>query len=667
MRVVTIDFETYWSSKDNYTLTKMGPIEYIRDERFAPQCFSFRVDHGPTMCVECVDNKDIEVLKALGLDRADTVTVGHNINGFDGMVLSDHYGIKPAFIVDTISIMHWLGLSRVMSCSHKSLTNALGNGIKRPGTVISDGKVAIKDFTPEEWDDFKKYCCEDTYQCSENFFAMIKHVTNTDALQLINLTAKMATEPSFIPNGAMLKDYLSHLDNTTDTAMSELGKMLGYATADDMLKAIRSRKTFPSLLESLGVQCPMKLSAKQGIMVPAISKTDLDFVALKHHDDKRVAKLVTARLEHNSSIQRSRTDSLLTFADRPLPILLSALKAHTGRYTAGNEGTSDGLNFQNLSKRDPSKLTLRKAIQAPTGYKVVACDSSQIEARILAWVAGQTDLVEQFKDGRDPYAEMASKIFNVPAKDIHDAAKIGSHPMHDTYKTYRNVGKTCILSAGYGVSAQKFSDTLLRSGVKLSDNLAEHAKIATHAHSIYRATNYAIVNFWKVTDNVIRELAMNTALGDYATFGAHNEFCFGRATIPCTGIVSPFIRLPNGYNLWYPNLRFTVNQDTGLTSMCYDRIEHGKAVPKNIYGAGGVENVCQSYAFMMLGWQACRMTEMGIPLKANIHDAWITVVPSNKAEQVKSLMEQAMASVPDWLCGFPVACEAEIGDDFRIA
>ena len=661
MRVVVLDFETYWDSKNSYSLSTMGPIEYIRDKRFTPQCFAFRVDHGDTMCVECVDGNDTKVLQALGLDRPDTVTVGHNINGFDGLILSEYYGIRPNFIVDTISLMNWLGLSRVMSCSHKSLTATLNHGIKRPGTVVSDGKVTKDDFTADEWEDFKKYCCEDTMQCSENFFSLIKEVKNPDALKLMSITAKMATEPSFIPDGQLLSDYVSKLDSATEASRLELAKFLHFENSEAMLKAIRSRKIFPTLLESLGCECPMKFSEKQGKDTPAISKTDLEFTKLLQHPDERVRTLVKTRLENNSSIQKSRSESLLTFRDKPIPIMLGVFKAHTGRYTAGNEGKSDGLNFQNLSKRDPSKLAIREAIKAPNGYKVVACDSSQIEARILAWVSGQNDLVEQFRTGRDPYAEMASKIFGQTAKEIHDGAKDNNHPEHNKFKMERNVGKTFILSAGYGVSAKKASDTLLRNGIKLSEDMAEHETLATHAHAVYRTASSAIVSFWKYTDQVLRCLASNTALGEYGKFGAHGEFSYGRAYIPCTDRVCAYLGLPNGYRLWYPNLRFSDEQ------MMYDRITHGVATPTRIYGAGGTENLCQSYAFMMLGWQACRMADAGINIKANIHDAWITVVPEDKAEETKHTMETIMGSVPEWLDGFPVGCEAEIGDDFRIA
>lgn len=664
MRVVTLDFETYFNSKEKYSLTNMGPLEYVRDPRFYVQCVSIRIDKGETYVIEALNGMDAKVLNSLGLERSDTITVGHNLNGFDCLVLSEHYGIHPYMLVDTIPMMHWLGLSRIMSRSHKALTALLGHGVKQAGTVVSDGKRTKEEFTPEEWAFFLQYCRDDTAQCSENFFSMLPFM-NADALKLMSLTAKMATEPAFIPSGQLLEEYKWELNRQSVNALVRLQQFLRFDSVEAMLKGIRSRSTFPKLLEECGTACPMKWSEKQCKEIPAISKTDLEFTKLLNSDNEKVRLLVQTRLEHNSSIQMSRTESLLRFADKPIPIMLSVLNAHTGRYTAGNEGKSDGLNFQNLSKRDPSKLALRKALKVPAGYSVVACDSSQIEARILAWVSGQDDLVEQFKTGRDPYAEMASKIFHVSAQDIHDAAKSGTDPRHNQYKTYRNVGKTCVLSAGYGVGAQKFSDTLLRTKVHLDPDPAKHEAMAVQAHAIYRQSAWAIVQFWKVCDKVVQNLTANTQLGEYGKFGAHNEFSYGRAIVPLSQVNCAYVAMPNGYRLWYPNLRFEIID--GRNKMVYDRFVHGKTVATPLYGGGLTENVCQSLAFMMLGWQACRMADAGIPLKANIHDAWIAVVPEARAEQTKALMEHVMSSVPDWLAGFPVGCEAEVGTDFTIA
>lgn len=658
-RVIAIDFETYFDSK-SYSLTRMGPLSYIRDPRFRVLCVGVRVDRGPTHVIE--EGLAAECLAACRLDDPDTFVVGHNIAGFDALILSERYGIRPAHILDTIPMMHWLGLSRIIPCSHKALTALLGHGVKRAGTVVSDGKASREDFTPDEWEFFRQYCADDVTQCSDNFLSMIQCVTSPDALSLMDLTARMATEPAFVPDGAAVDRYIVELDAASERARRELAAFLRFPDTESMLKAIRSPKRFPELLRGLGAGVPMKPSEKRGCDIPAISKADVAFLRMADDPDPRVAALVRARLEQNSSIHRSRAARLASPAlrDRPVPILLGAYKAHTGRYTAGGEGASDGLNFQNFSKRDPSQLALRRALRVAPGQRVVACDSSQVEARILAWVSGQDDLVEQFRGGRDPYAEMASKIFGEPSDLIHDAAKDSGAPDHDRYKMHRNVGKTLVLSAGYGVGAAKLADTLLRQGIRLDPDRAAHDARARDVHALYRRASYAIVGFWRACEDVLRGLAANPQDGIHGAFGREGIFRYGRYAIPCTTRVEPCVELPNGYRLWYPGLRMGADG-----RMEYDRAD--RKAPSKIYGGLLAENVCQALAFHMLAWQACRMAEHGVPIKCNIHDAWIAVVPEGRAEETLAIMERDMSRVPAWLEGFPVGCEGEIGIDFTIA
>ena len=524
--------------------------------------------------------------------------------------------------------------------------------------------------------------------------------------------------------------------------------------------------------------------------------------------DERVALLVRTRLENNSSIQRSRAETFhaLAKSGRPMPVMLNAFKAHTSRYTAGNsEGSSDKLNLQNLSKRDPSQLTLRKAVQAPEGMALVACDSSQIEARILAYVANETELVDAFRRGADPYADLAEKIFQIPSEKIHKGAKSGDKKL----KAYRNVGKTGILSClagdtevltnngwktivtvskddklwdgvqwvahqglvcngekntidvdgvrmtpdhmvlsgssweqasvcvqtrsylnralrtgaalletwrstigdggdtyadassveprsknselvydllnagpnhrftirtkhgalvvhncGYGVSWRKYADTLLRQGVRLSSDIDQHYEMAHHAHNVYRASNTNIVAFWDTCQTVIKALY----LGYSGEFGGPNDNIFQYSVAPICGRDDvPTIIGPNKYTLRYFKLSCEVSEKNNREEYYYTRVKGKSELKTKIYGGALAENLCQYLAFALLQWQACRMTEQGIRLIANIHDSFLAICPEDEAEHTKSVMESCMSSVPDWLGDFPVACEAEIGKDYCIA
>lgn len=690
--LVVIDFETYWDSK-TYTLSKMGPIEYVRNENFAPQLCAFTLSNG-SCCVDCsvVEHERLRTTFE-NLDTHDVAWCGHNMHGFDSLILSEFFDFHPRKIYDTIAMMRWTGLSRVCRESHAALTEFLGNGHKAAGTVVSDHKQWPDDFTPEERAFFIQYCKDDAGQCYRNAQAMMPYMT-PDALRFMSITARMATEPSFVLDEDLLLEYLSDLDAAADKARQELMAMFSFQTNADMLAALRSADKFAVMLRSLGVEPPLKESAAktktkreklqlaadagrpgaveelenmQPVMTYAFSKTDVDFVLMQDHPDPRVALLVRTRLQLNSSIDRSRAETLLKFArmHKPLPIMLGAWLAHTGRYSAGasaDAGTkTDKLQFQNLSKRDPSKRKLRQAIKVPEGHVVVACDSSQIEARGLAFVANEVGLLTQFREGRDPYSELAETIFGVPWQDIKAGAKSGDKTM----EMYRNTGKTGILSCGYSVGHHKYSNTLLRQGIHLHEDLDRHHELARYAHGIYRAAHPNIVAFWKTAENVLEAMLR----GESGTFGGPNNdiYTFGIMPVgPRTDLCVPSVRFPSGYILRYPGLRAERN-DRGKWQFLYDTYKGASKIPTHIYGGAFTNNLVQGLSFVdVIMYQGCRMDEAGIKLACNIHDAWASVVPEEQGEYVKQQMLHYMSIVPPALNGLPVACEAKIGTTFEI-
>lgn len=831
MRIVVLDYETYWNSKD-YTLSKIGPISYIRDSRFSAQLMSYIVTDASTMTydrVRVAEHDNIPaVLAALKLDAPDVVTVAHNGNGFDFLILSEIYHVVPRIAIDTMCMERWTGVSRIQNESLKSMAKFFQCGEKVEGTVISDGRNWPEDFTPDERTAFIQYCRNDTEQCFLSFKAMLPFMT-ADALLFSSITAKMACNPVLRLDDDMLTAYLNELSDKVTKARNDINKMFMFKSDEDFLKAIRSSASFVKMLELLGRKPPMKYSVAKSetkrkkleaegktnlseedyaVYTPALAKSDLDFVAMASDADERVALLVRTRLENNSSIQRSRAETFhaLAKSGRPMPVMLNAFKAHTSRYTAGNsEGSSDRLNLQNLSKRDPSQLTLRKAVQAPEGMALVACDSSQIEARILAYVANETELVDAFRRGADPYADLAEKIFQIPSEKIHKGAKSGDKKL----KAYRNVGKTGILSClagdtevltnngwkpivtvskddklwdgvqwvahqglvcngekntidvdgvrmtpdhmvlsgssweqasvcvqtrsylnralrtgaalletwrsmigdggntytdassveprlkkselvydllnagpnhrftirtkhgalvvhncGYGVSWRKYADTLLRQGVRLSSDIDQHYEMAHHAHNVYRASNTNIVAFWDTCQTVIKAMY----LGYSGEFGGPNDNIFQYSVAPICGRDDvPTIIGPNKYTLRYFKLSCEVSEKNNREEYYYTRVKGKSELKTKIYGGALAENLCQYLAFALLQWQACRMTEQGIRLIANIHDSFLAICPEDEAEHTKSVMESCMSSVPDWLGDFPVACEAEIGKDYCIA
>lgn len=661
MNIFTLDFETFWNSKD-YTLSKMGPIEYVRDSRFVPQMVGVACNNAPVVvATSSID----EQRRLLGrINCGSDVVVGHNMSGFDALILSEYFGLKPQRIWDTICMMRWCGISSISRERLAALDEVLGIGEKKAGTVVSDGKGWPNDFTEEEQAFFAQYCADDVDQCRRAVALMLPYMT-ADALRFISLTARMATEPVFVLDEQMLEEYLKQLDAEAEEARLRIMELFHFETVADFLKALRSKEKFASMLRELGVEPPMKMSEKRGVMDYAFSKQDIDFLDLREHEDSRVRLLVETRLEFNSSVLRSRCETLLKFAryKKPLPIILSAFKAHTSRYTASANGEhrSDSIQVQNLSKRNPAHLVLRKSIKVPEGYKIVSADSSQIEARVNSWFCNEAELVEQFRAKRDPYAELAEKFnYGHTAKEIHDGAKAGDKHM----KMLRNVGKLGVLSAGYSVGAKKFADSLWKEKVKLDADYDKHCEMAFAAHAIYRQSNPNIVSMWETCQRVIEALAA----GQTGRFGGPNNDLMEYGVFPIIGrndLAVPTVKSPSGFHLRYPGLRATVT-DNGKVEYVYDRFLGRNRVAKRIYGGLLLENIIQHLAFQILVFQACRMDEDGIALKCNIHDSWATVVPESEAEATAEKMLYWMRQKPAWADGCPINAEVEIGDDFTV-
>jgi DNA polymerase len=246
------------------------------------------------------------------------------------------------------------------------------------------------------------------------------------------MTLRMFTHPVLEVDNSMLVDRLDELREEKQQLLSSLMGRLNVTAPEDVRAVLASNKKFGELLAEHGVEPPMKQSKTTGKQTLALAKNDEGFIALLEHEDTFIQELCAVRLGTKSTLEESRIERFIDIGKRNrgrLPIPLKYYGAHTGRWSG-----SDKVNFQNLPSRDKKKKTLKNAVVAPDGYKVINCDSSQIEARVLAWLSGQTDLVEEFKNGDDVYSLFATDIYERPITK--------ENPVE------RFVGKTCILGLG---------------------------------------------------------------------------------------------------------------------------------------------------------------------------------------------------------------------------
>ena len=603
MQLITIDFETYYTNKDLGFKTQTTE-EYVRDPRFEVIGVAVKVGDGKTEWFSgSLGETDLWLRQ---FDWANSMVVAHNAL-FDMAILNWHFGITPKVIADTLSMARAINGIEVGN-SLKKLAEHYKLGVK--GTEVVDAvNLRRRDFSKEQLAAYGMYCINDVDLTYDLFLTLLPMFQRVE-LKLIDLTIRMFTEPTLRLDKALLQQHLVEVKERKKLLLDECG-----ANIEDLM----SNQKFAEVLRGLGVEPPTKISLTTGKETLALAKSDEGFKALAEHPDERVQALVAARLGNKTTLEETRTERLIGIAERGLiPVPLSYYAAHTGRW-----GGSDKINFQNFPSRGENAGKLKKAILAPEGHVIIDCDSAQIEARVLAWFAGQNDLVEAFKNGEDVYKIMASAIYRKAREEVTPPERF--------------VGKTTILGAGYGMGSAKFQTQLKTFGVSVSAE--ESARII----ATYRETYPWIPALWKSGSTAVDAMSK----GRTATWGN------GCITIGAEGIL-----MPNGMYQRYPNLR-KMRDNEGKDQYIYD----SRKGAVKLYGGKLAENICQGLARCIIGEQLIKISRK-YRVVLTVHDAVACVAPKEEAEEAMAYVMECMRFVPSWAQGIPLNCEAGIGESY---
>jgi DNA polymerase I-like protein with 3'-5' exonuclease and polymerase domains len=603
MKIITIDFETYYDK--DFSLSKLTTEEYVRDEKFEVIGVGVKDGHEPAVWCSGTDEEIKAFLDSFELDKH--LVLAHNAI-FDAAILTWHYGISPRGWLDTLSMARAIHTTEVGG-SLAALAKHYEVGEKGNEVILAIGKHR-GDFTPEALEAYGGYCCNDC-DLTYYIFQLMSHQFPQKELRLIDLTIRMFSEPVLRLDVEGLRRHLLVVQARKADLLRSVSLERDHLMSSDRL-SLR--------LYQMGVVPPRKISPTTGKETWAFAKSDEEFKALLEHENPAVQALVAARLGVKSTLEETRTERFIGIGQRgALPVPLRYYAAHTGRW-----GGDDKLNLQNL----PRSSLLKKCIMAPAGYVLVDSDSSQIEARTLAWLAGQDDLVSAFERGEDVYRIMASAIYGKPEAQIT--------------KDERFVGKTTILGAGYGMGAAKFQAQLKTFGVETS--LDECKRVI----EVYRRTYPYIPELWREASKALEAIERNahTTLGRDGVLKVEGQ---------------RGISLPNGLYIKYPNLR--TQRADGKAEMVYDTKKGKSVIPNHIYGGKVVENVCQALARIIVGEQML-MAAKKYKVAMTVHDAICCVVPEHEAESGKEFVELCMRIRPQWCSELPLNCEAGVAKTY---
>jgi len=606
MDLITVDFETYYDK--DFSLRKITTEAYIRDPRFEVIGVSVKVNNGSTEWASGTHEELKEYLQTF--DWANSILLAHNTM-FDGAILNWHFDVHPRIYTDTLCIARALHGVEVGGSLH-ALTQRYNLGEKGTEVLDAVGKKRL-DFTDEALDKYGDYCVNDVELTYKLFNRMGKGFPKGE-LRLIDCTLRMFIEPVMELDLGLLEHHLEDTKQIKEDLITASG-----VTKKDLM----SNPKFADILRDLGVNPPMKLSLTTGKQTYAFSKTDEGFKALADHKDVRVQALVMSRLGTKSTLEESRTERFIGIAKRGLmPVPIRYYAAHTGRW-----GGDDKINIQNLPSRGVNGKKLKNSMLAPEGYMMIDCDSSQIEARVLAWLAGQDDLVLAFLNGEDVYIKMSSKIYDIPEEDVT--------------KEQRFVGKTTILGCGYGMGAVRFADQLQSFGTHME------VEEARRVVSIYRDANWKINHFWRACQNMLIEMSR----GNSGSFGPNDIIKYG------VDGRNGGVLLPSGLKMRYDDLQY--EQGERGPEFKY-RTRRGYT---RIYGGKVAENICQAVARCIIGDQMLAIAKK-YKVALTVHDSVVCCVPETELSQAKQYIEDCMSTTSTWAEGLPITCESDTGKSY---
>lgn len=624
---VFFDFETFWGVKYSLRTQNMSYTDYVLDEKFQIHGCSFIFNDGPA---EFQTADQTEDMFSWMIDMQES---GYKFRLIAHNMLFD--GIIARLVFDFIADEYFCTLAMVDA----EYQHAIGSGLDSCMTTLlkwESGKADIitkikdmrtEDIPPELWEELVEYADDDVKACKQ-LYDIYAELLPTEEHKIMDIVIKMFCRPLLQFNEEVLLEAVKEADIDRENRVAKALVIVG-GEREAAITLLKGTKTFPNFLTSLGYTVPMKLNPK-GVLIPALAKTDVGFIAMQESDDEQLKALVEGRLAVKSTQATTRSYRFKKLHELIglFPAAYNYARAHTWRVTGGNK-----INAANLKRG--SKL--RTCIEAPEGHVLAVADASQIECRTNLYVAGQNDGLQVFRDKRDPYNEMARDIFGreIDRKGNPD----------DFFEGF--LGKTATLGLGFQMGAKAFKATVERDAkqhlnMDIDFELGEAYRIV----DLYRRKNWKVEKQWGKCEEFLycmiadKTMTHKFADGELLIDGPNNKIWF-----------------PNGTWLYYPGLDCDNGNFTYLNA-------RGKGfIQKYIYGGLLDENIVQKFARDITSHHMVQIAER-YPVVMHTYDENIAVVPDAEAEEATEWMIDLMSKPPEWAASIPLAAEGGFAREY---
>lgn len=627
MKRLSIDLETY-SSVD---LGKSGVYKYAESEDFEILLFAYSIDDGEVKVVDLASGEIIpeEILAALSDESVEKWAFNAN---FERVCLSRFLGkrLKPQGWYCTMIWSAYMGLPLSLE--------KVGEVLRLDKQKMNEGKALIRYFSIpckptktngmrtrnlphhdlEKWSTFKEYNQRDV----ETEMAIKKKLT------------------------ALPMPYSEWENYWVDQNINDRGILIDEVLVDSAIKfdEILREENMDRAKELTGLEnpnSPLQLKEwlnKKGLEIDSLAKKDVES-ALKNAEGD-IKEVLELRQElSKSSVRKYDAMKNVKGKDNRARGLIQFYGANrTGRYS-GRLIQVQNLRRNNLKDLDlarslvknrdyetmeilydsPADILsqlIRTAFVPKEGTRFIVSDFSAIEARVLAWLAGEQWVLDAFENGEDIYCRTASRMFGVPVEK------------HGVNGHLRQKGKIATLACGYqgALGALK-----AMGGIEMGLSEDELQSIVDS----WREANPNIVSLWWDIDSVVKRVVKTRSKERYKNLVISYE----------KGIL--FIELPSKRRLAYPKAKIGMNRFGG-ESVVYEGVVVGNKWDKiESYGGKFVENIVQAIARDILAETMMRLEEKGFNIVMHIHDEVVIESDSSSIEEVN----QIMSLLPSWAPG----------------
>ena len=636
IKILGIDIETY-SSED---ISTCGVYKYVEADDFTILLFAYAVNDGPVQLVDLASGEKLPERVFEALSDKSVLKTAFNA-AFERTCIGRYYGIHlaPEQWECTMVRCAMLGLPL-------SLAQA-GKVLNLEDQKMTEGKALIKYFScpckptktnggrsrnlpehaPDKWATFKRYC--------------IRDVEVEQAIRRKTLGFKI---PAF-----------EHELYVVDQRINDRGVLLDM---DFVFKAVQMDTVYKGRLnaeaaELTGLDNPNSvmqlrswLEAQTGSTVATLTKKDIPEL-LEGTDDTIVRRLLSIRQEMaKTSTKKYEAMKKAACADNRVRGLLQFYGANrTGRWAGRlvqvqnlpqnhikdldlarnlvKQGDLDMLEMMYGNVPDTLSQLIRTAFIAKKDHIFMVCDFSAIEARVIAWLAGEQWRLEVFRTHGKIYEASASMMFHVPVEDITKT------------DPRRQKGKIAELALGYqgGVGAMK-----TMGGEKMGLSEDEMTEIVNH----WRKANPAIVKLWTDVENCAKATIESGQLTE----------CHGLYFYKSMGLL--MIKLPSGRSLCYPKPGIGTNR-FGNQSISYEGLNQttkqwGK---QETYGGKLVENIVQGIARDCLAITMIRLEKIEYPIVFHVHDE-VIIEAKNDGSQLLEAIEEVFRTPIPWAKDLPL-------------